>query len=151
VLTGVHVEASGNDRAYGMGHVVCAIDLGPNSRRVLGWAGRFANEFGSRLSVVYISHVLDSSLGDEFDPRWQLDLTLQARKKIEQCQNDTGVKAEILMDGGNDVPKAVCSAAASLKADLIVIGRSVEGRFLGRLRNNSYAIIRQSPCPVISI
>jgi hypothetical protein len=32
-----------------------------------------------------------------------------------------------------------------------VIGRGKLHETLGRLRTNSYAIIRQSPCPVISI
>jgi nucleotide-binding universal stress UspA family protein len=66
-------------------------------------------------------------------------------------RNEAGVKAEILIDGGNDVSGALCSAATSLEADLMVIGRSVTGRFLGRLGVNSYAIIRQSPCSVISV
>jgi nucleotide-binding universal stress UspA family protein len=151
VLTGVHVEASAADPTFGMGCILCAVDLGTDSRRVLSWAGRFANEFGSRLSVVHISPVLDASHGDAFDPRWHIDLTHQMRSEIDRLQNEAGVKAEVLIDGGEDVPSAVCLAATSLKADLMVIGRSVERKFLGRLRTNSYAIIRQSPCPVISI
>jgi nucleotide-binding universal stress UspA family protein len=35
-------------------------------------------------------------------------------------------------------------------ADLVVIGRGKLQEALGRLRTNAYAIIRQSPCPVVS-
>jgi nucleotide-binding universal stress UspA family protein len=36
-------------------------------------------------------------------------------------------------------------------ADLVVIGRSCGNGVVGRLRTNSYAIIRECPCPVISV
>jgi len=38
-----------------------------------------------------------------------------------------------------------------LPADLLVIGRGSASGVFGRLRTNAYAIIRQSPCPVLSI
>jgi hypothetical protein len=34
---------------------------------------------------------------------------------------------------------------------LIVIGRGVMQKTLGRLRSSAYSIIREAPCPVISI
>jgi nucleotide-binding universal stress UspA family protein len=36
-------------------------------------------------------------------------------------------------------------------ADLLVIGRGSESGLLGRLRANAYAILRESPCPVVTI
>ena len=41
--------------------------------------------------------------------------------------------------------------AAEMKADLLVIGRGAADEDGGRLAANAYAIIRQSPCPVISV
>jgi hypothetical protein len=38
-----------------------------------------------------------------------------------------------------------------LPADLLVIGRGSAAGMFGRLRTNAYAIIRQSPCPVVSV
>jgi nucleotide-binding universal stress UspA family protein len=38
-----------------------------------------------------------------------------------------------------------------LEADLVVIGRGASSGMLGRLRTNAYSIIRQSPCPVVSV
>jgi nucleotide-binding universal stress UspA family protein len=131
---------------------MCAIDLGPESRRVLEWAGQLAAALGSRLTVVYISPALEPFLGDAYDPRWQADLTRRANEQIETLQRDLGIKAETLVEGGNDVPGAVCFAAARVEASLLVIGRKkMAGEFLGRLRTQSYALIRQSPCPVISV
>jgi nucleotide-binding universal stress UspA family protein len=45
----------------------------------------------------------------------------------------------------------VHTAAVEQDADLVVIGRGVLKEALGRLRSNGYSIIRDSPCPVISI
>jgi nucleotide-binding universal stress UspA family protein len=42
-------------------------------------------------------------------------------------------------------------AALREDADLVVIGRGRLHETLGRLRSNAYAIIRDSPCAVISV
>lgn len=36
-------------------------------------------------------------------------------------------------------------------ADLVVIGRGAMGELFGRMRTNVYSIIRDAPCPVISV
>ena len=45
----------------------------------------------------------------------------------------------------------VRDAALEDEADLILIGRGVIQGMLGRLRSEAYTIIREAPCPVISI
>jgi nucleotide-binding universal stress UspA family protein len=52
---------------------------------------------------------------------------------------------------GGDAPHVVCGAAESRQADLLVIGRGSAAGMFGRLRTSAYAIIRQSPCPVVSV
>ena len=42
-------------------------------------------------------------------------------------------------------------AREARSADLVIIGRGVMQETLGRLRTNVYAIIREAPCPVISV
>jgi nucleotide-binding universal stress UspA family protein len=41
--------------------------------------------------------------------------------------------------------------AHQFEADLLVIGRHGGAGFEAHLRQNAYAILRESPCPVISI
>ena len=36
-------------------------------------------------------------------------------------------------------------------ADLVVIGRHTDDSILGRLTTHAYAIVRESPCPVLSV
>jgi hypothetical protein len=45
----------------------------------------------------------------------------------------------------------VALVTQELNADLLVIGRASASEFLGRLEMTEYSIIRQSPCPVISV
>jgi nucleotide-binding universal stress UspA family protein len=42
-------------------------------------------------------------------------------------------------------------SAEEHRSDLLVIGRSSHSGLAGRLRTHSYAIIREAPCPVISV
>jgi nucleotide-binding universal stress UspA family protein len=73
-----------------------------------------------------------------------------AKERVQAVKDCVGSSAEISVVA-EDVAYAVCGAAGREKADLVVIGRSVAEGVLGRLRANAYSIIRQSPCPVISV
>jgi nucleotide-binding universal stress UspA family protein len=59
------------------------------------------------------------------------------------------VPATLIVESG-EIARVVDAAARTTGADLLVIGRSRQ-HGLGRLRTHSYAIIRESPCPVLSI
>ena len=47
--------------------------------------------------------------------------------------------------------KIILDYSKKMNADLLVIGRGSAAGMFGRLRTNAYAIIRQSPCPVVSV
>jgi nucleotide-binding universal stress UspA family protein len=118
---------------------------------VLEWAGRFAREFGAELAIV---HVLPESLiqlgGVTFDPEWRSQAASAARDHISRLQEDLHIAGEVLIEIG-DVPLAVSDVASRRAADLLVIGRGRDAGLLGRLRANAYAILRESPCPVVTI
>ncbi len=61
-----------------------------------------------------------------------------------------GVPAPLTITLG-DVAEAVRAEAQRHKTDLVIIGRGMLDQSLGRLRTHSYAIIRQAPCPVLSV
>jgi len=50
-----------------------------------------------------------------------------------------------------DVPHTVRLVAEAEGADLLWIGRGHAHGLLGRLRTNAYAILRESPCPVVAV
>lgn len=74
----------------------------------------------------------------------------RAEAEIHKLQQRAGSNAKVQIVTG-DAPETVCAAASDWKADLMVIGRGLASEFLGRLRSRSYSIIRESPCPVVSV
>jgi nucleotide-binding universal stress UspA family protein len=148
VWTGVHMEEV-SAGAVNLRRMLCAIDLGPHTLRVVEWAAWLAREFGAELTLIH-AIVPEPELRDEPETRWRSELSEEAEEEILTLQRDLGVEAEVLLEAGEPA-KVVCSAAARLGADVLVIGRgSTSGRF-GRLRASAYSIIRQSPCPVASV
>jgi len=136
VMTGVHVEQSSQAKPDNFSNILCAVDLGPSSEPTLAWAGQFAEAFHARLEIVHAAP--SSSRGSE-------------RDDIEALQQSTGAKvADIVIQEGEPV-KTVIAVANSTAADLLVIGRAVHKDPASRLRPEAYAIIGQSPCPVVSV
>ena len=60
------------------------------------------------------------------------------------------VVAGVFVEEGEPA-KAVCSLASRLVSGILVIGRGPRDQMGGRLTAHADAIVRQSPCPVLSI
>jgi nucleotide-binding universal stress UspA family protein len=148
VWTGVHLEEAPAAGPFPFRNIVCAIDLGPQSCQALTWATTIQQEFGARLTVV---HAMAAAPGaGQDDGHWREEMELAVRDDLARLHQRFGTEADLIIDPG-DPPKVVCDLAASRKADLLVIGRGSAAGVFGRLRTNAYAIIRQSPCPVVSV
>lgn len=149
VWTGVHCEQDAVAPLTEVRRVGCAVDLGPHSEAVLRWAGDFAQRFGSRLTVIHASAQLAPTLGVVHDPEFRAHLADLMTAQVADLVRKTGIDAEIKLAAGEPA-KAVAEAARENGSDVLVIGRTPPG-LMGRLRTTAYAIIRQSPCPVISV
>ena len=66
------------------------------------------------------------------------------------CRKPPASRAPLCL-GAGEVSHVVRDSALGHSADLVVIGRGRATRTLGRLRSNVYSIIRDAPCPVISV
>jgi nucleotide-binding universal stress UspA family protein len=150
VWTTAHVEAPG-DGPVALKRILCAVDLGPGSVRALEWSARLAAEFGAQLELVHALVELDPRLeGYHFSPEWRKFLVDGAEAEIAALQKKTGTHAGVTLTLG-PVAETVCAHARTADANLLVIGRGVEAGVLGRLTGDAYSIIRQSPCPVVSV
>ncbi|HUB81678.1 MAG TPA: universal stress protein [Bryobacteraceae bacterium] len=151
VWTGPHLEQAPHYRNIAFRRIMCAIDLAEASRGVLEWASRFAGEFGAPLDIVHVlPHTLIELGGLYFDPEWRGHAVEAVRERICRLEQETHTSGEMWIEFG-DPPIAVSDLAANRKADLLVIGRGRHGGLGGRLRANAYAILRESPCPVVTI
>ena len=106
-----------------------------HGKKVFESAMEFADEYRANLTVVHAN-------GSE-----RID---HARRKLEELTAPFGTKAAVVVEQG-EVSNVVASTATKLPADMLVIGRSPSPGVFGRLRTHAYPIIRQSPCPVISV
>jgi nucleotide-binding universal stress UspA family protein len=151
VWTGPHLENAALQYLAGFHRVLCALDLGVDSRAILCWAAAFARDYGSELAVVHAIPMSSTRLGGVyFDPDWSIHVAADARRCIGDMQADLNAPGEISVPMG-DPPHAIAETAINWKADLVVIGRGRHSGVLGRLRTNAYAILRESPCPVVAV
>ncbi len=150
IWTGVHLDEAPRYDTIEFRTVVAAIDLGSQSCATVKWAATFASEYNARLLIVHATPSLEGRAGEYFDPDWKSHLAAAARESISKLECDIADEGDVIIDSG-DAPKVVCGIAEQERADLLVIGRGSAAGVFGRLRQNAYAIIRQSPCPVVSV
>jgi nucleotide-binding universal stress UspA family protein len=150
VLTGVHIEEGTVLEATAPRKIVCAVDLGPQSSKALAWADQMAQEFHSQVTVVHAMPLAESHSEETFDPEWRSTVEDRIREKLNQLTAGMHTSAALFIESGNPA-EIVADAVQQFNADLLVIGRSEAAGMFGRLRTNAYAIIRQSPCPVVSV
>jgi len=128
-------------------NVLCAVDLGPGSESVTNWASQFAAAFRARLVVLHAIRSLESEGQPDSPDEW---LSYVEREELGKIKRKLGKEVQILFASG-DIPKAACRHAEKLKADLVVIGRSPKTDDVGTARTTSFTMIRESPCPVVSV
>jgi len=148
VWTGVHIEEA-QPVAAPFAKILCAVDLGPQSARTLAWASWLQREFHGQLTLIHAIAAHAEAL-DEPDLSWRTGIREIAEEELLRLQRETGAEADLLLEAGEPT-RIICSAAARVGAGTVVIGRGSAAGNFGRLRTNSYAIIRQSPCPVVSV
>ena len=150
VWTGVHTDqlwAHLHDRWR---RFLCAVDADPRDAPLLRWAAQFASEQRAELRVVHVVHAAAPIPAGHESPALQDFLLDTTRARLARLQSEAGASLEIEMQLGR-VGDVVRSAASDHNADLILIGRgSIRGAF-GRLRSQAYTIIREAPCPVVSL
>jgi nucleotide-binding universal stress UspA family protein len=149
VITGVHLEAAPEEAPVSLGRILCAVDLGSMSASTLAWAAWLSHEFQAPLTIIH-AVTAHTELLDEPDTSWRAGIREAAEEELRKLQLEAGTEAPVLLEAGEPA-KVICAAAARLSAGILVIGRGSAAGSFGRLRTNAYAIIRQSPCPVISV
>jgi nucleotide-binding universal stress UspA family protein len=132
--------------------IVCAVDRTPERDLILRWAADLASDLEARLVVAHAIPSLQFHPETYFlEADMRRSLIGDAQAKISRVLQDSPMPgAEVRVEGGN-VSTVVRSVVEDNRADLLIIGRASNRGMMGRLRTHSYSLIRESPCPVISI
>jgi nucleotide-binding universal stress UspA family protein len=125
---------------------VCAIGLAADSERVLRYARDMALAAGAELSLI---HALRSS-GVDSEAQRRTEEELKARQHFAELQNRVGSNDSLRIAAG-PVKEALLDAALQSSADVLVVGRGPHAGALGRMRDLTYALVRDSSCPVVSV
>jgi nucleotide-binding universal stress UspA family protein len=150
IWTGVHLEDPPPPVHTELKTILCAIELAPESAALLKYAKEIGLEAGAAVHIVHAVPAAEVRPERYYDQPLEAFLRDFARDEIAKLQSEAGTSFDTFIELGN-VSKVVHEAAEKFDADLIVIGRGVVNRFAGDLRTEAYAIMREAPCPVISV
>jgi nucleotide-binding universal stress UspA family protein len=125
VWSGVHWEHVPPPEKIHYRRICCAVDLKPHREKVLAWVRGFGQAYGAEVTLIHAG-------------------------KPEAVGELQSAGLEVRIQEGEPA-KVVAALAGELHADLLVIGRGAESGIFGRLVTTAYSIIRQSPCPVVSV
>src|SRR5262245_26500270 len=150
VWTGVHLENCPDNSNARFRRILCALEPWKPDQHALEWAWQFGQDVGADVRIVHALPPVYGAGSSYFAVDVEKYIRPAALEAIANAQRSARSVAEVEIRIGEAVP-AVCAAAREWNADLLVIGRGVAAEFLGRLRTRSYAIIRDSPCPVVSV
>jgi nucleotide-binding universal stress UspA family protein len=148
VWTASHCDAAGTQHTDWR-NIVCAIDTVPEGARLIRYAAQLA-EAGATVRLAHAVPVSDVGVEKYLDLEFAAFLKDQAREAVAGMQKEAGTNFEVLIEAGN-IPEAVRRVAEGQRADLVLIGRGALPHFAGRLRSHAYAIVRDMPCPVLSV
>jgi len=151
VLTTQHAETI-SPRRLEHREWVCAIGLDTDSERVLRFTSQAAESVHANLTLV---HVIPASAPDlpaelDLEERLQSAQREASSRRIEELQSAAGSHARVSIAIG-PIRDMLTEAARRSRADALVIGRSPQSGVLGCLRDLSYAVARDAPCPVLSV
>lgn len=130
-------------------HILAALDLDRGARETLDAAVAIAKDSGATLDLVtaVAEGVMAPGMADA-----QLEDLLKegARGLIAKLQFEAGTNLPAVIEIGSPA-KVVREIALSKRTDLIVAGHGNIHGVIGRLLADIDAIIREAPCPVLSL
>jgi nucleotide-binding universal stress UspA family protein len=150
VWTAAHTEDLATADHLDCRSILCAIDLVPESADLIRYAVDLARMYDANLRLVHAPAAPEIHSHDPRDAEFRRNLMSWTRERIDTLQRQVGTDLEVCLEGGG-VSNIVRGAALHYGADLVVIGRGKGQRSFGSLRTNSYAVICESPCPVLRV
>jgi nucleotide-binding universal stress UspA family protein len=149
VWTGVHLAQGPSVEWINPSVILCAAGDDAQSEKALVWASTLASDLNASLVLVHVESRLDSPGEGYYSKEFREHVLAEANRKMAELQGLAGTRAEQIIGSGS-IAITVSKTASDWKANLLVVGRGGNGA-PGRLSLNTYGIIRESPCPVVSV
>ena len=146
VWTATHTEQFCGSCSQNIAQIVCGIDLSPSSTALVRISCELGNQYGATVRLVHA--VASDLLAD--DAPFQRLLLDTAEQKLAELQVAAQTHLESYVWPGSTA-EVMREAALQAGAQLMIVGRGHARSSLGGLRSDLQTIIRESPCPVLSI
>lgn len=148
VWTDAHTDQPQVD--HGWKSILCAIDTGEESARLIRAAAELGQQSGAVVRIVHSVPGAEAGQERYFDLEFQRFLEDSAKESIAKLQTETGTNFEVCLGAGSP-GKVVAAAVDHHAGDLVLIGHGHLRAIAGRFRSHAYGIIRSAACPVLSV
>jgi len=129
--------------------ILAALDLKEESERVLDFALGIAYHEDAAVEILHVASEGEPSPDDAGTKLHDLLASVAHHEKLSVL-NEVDAGPEVTVSSG--IAQTVRNLATRKRADLVVIGRGyIRGVGPSRLNSHTYSIIREAPCPVLSV
>jgi nucleotide-binding universal stress UspA family protein len=129
--------------------ILCALDDSDEAEAVLKASAVFAGAYDARLSLVQVVESPPPSLDIDVSS-YRRGLIEAAQFRLRELKGTVGIDApDVVIDAV--VTEGVLQEARRQKADIIITGRGRVQTRVSRMWSHLYRLVRESPCPVLSI
>ena len=148
VWTGIGSSLTGHVPEIPYRSILCALDDSNEAEAVLKGAAAIAGAYGAKLALLHAVQTPGITKVDLAPYRKELIDT--AHNRLRELKASLGIDAcATVVDA--PVAEAVRNLVLRRKADLVITGRGRCQGNVSRLWSHLYSIVRESPCPVLSI
>jgi nucleotide-binding universal stress UspA family protein len=148
VWTGVGSALTEHAPAIPYRSIVCALDESEEAEGVLKGAAALARAYQAEL---YLLHAVEIPVSPKIDfAPYKKDLIDAANLRLREIKSKLNVDAPHLVIDA-PVADAVHNEVLRRKVDLVVTGRGHSQGALSRMWSHLYSIVREAPCPVLSV
>lgn len=149
IWTGVHSPATERRPELPYRSILCAVNTDEEAPALMKAAALLASSYGARLSIVHVAELPPGAWDIDISP-YRHALQAAAKNRLVSIRAGLGIEAPVsILDG--PMAEAIRNAALDQQSDLVVVGRGHAQGTVARLWSQLYSIVRDSPCPVISI
>ena len=129
--------------------ILCALDETEESEAVLRAAAALAKSYQADLAMLHVLEMPPATPEIDFSP-YRQDLIDAAHTHMRGLKDRLNLDVpDVVIDAG--IADGIREEVVRRKADLLVLGRGHDQGIVSRVWSRLYSIVRDSPCPVLSI
>ena len=149
VWTGIGSAIEGHAPTVPYKSIVCALDETGEAEAILRAAAALAKSYQAELELVHVLEMPPATPEIDFTP-YRQDLIDAANARLQNLKARLNLDAShTVIDTG--IADGIHQELVRRKADLLVVGRGHDQGIVSRVWSRLYSIVRDSPCPVLSI